>query len=225
MIWASAFLFGFLGSLHCAGMCAPLLLAIPNEASFQKFIVNKLTYNFGRVLTYCLLGALFGVFGLGLNLIGFQQSLSLISGVLIIVFVFLPIEKSTLVKPLLSKKLKEALVKRGVSTHFTFGLLNGFLPCGLSLFALIGALSTANIQSSIVYMLIFGLGTLPVMIGIPMLGRQWKPQFLIKWNYKFFVIFIGVLLIVRGLNLGIPYLSPQIEQLDQVEKVDNNCAP
>ena len=83
-LW-TAFSIGLLGSLHCIGMCGPIAFALPlnRQNNFQASL-GGLTYNLGRLLTYFLLGSLFGVLGFGFALAGAQQWISIVVGVFMI---------------------------------------------------------------------------------------------------------------------------------------------
>lgn len=94
------------------------------------------------------------------------------------------------------------------------GILNGFLPCGLVYLALAASLATGTLVGSVVYMAVFAVGTFPVMMAISLGGGLIPVSFRQKAAKAIpvFVFAIGVLFILRGLNLGIPYISPKISQ-------------
>ncbi|MEL6972162.1 MAG: sulfite exporter TauE/SafE family protein [Bacteroidota bacterium] len=174
----TAFTFGLLGSLHCVGMCGPLALAMPFGQ--RDRLLRVLVYNAGRILTYATLGALLGLLGQGIFLVGLQSWLTLALGILLIVvgLFSVQLEFNIWTLPVLSSwhlKVKAAFGRlMGKSTYgslFSVGLLNGLLPCGLVYLALAGALTTANWQSGISYMIVFGLGTLPLLLAVAMLGQ------------------------------------------------------
>ena len=110
------------------------------------------------------------------------------------------------VKNSLGKELK----KKRNDTFFTIGFLNGFLPCGLVYMAVLGALATTNAFSGSLYMFLFGLGTIPLMTAVVYLGNFTKGTFRsrVQKVIPIVVVFIGVLFILRGLGLGIPFVSP-----------------
>ncbi len=207
-----AFLTGLFGSMHCVGMCGAIALSLPTRSFVGSFL-----YNVGRVLTYTLLGLLFGSFGKGLDLLGMQQSLSIFLGGVIILGVFLPqFTKITLLNKAFFR-LKQSFApffkKKSHFSMLAIGLLNGLLPCGLVYLAIIGSVVQADAQEGAAYMFFFGLGTLPMMqlLGIykHLLGMEWRRR--IFKIMPLFVFVLGILLIFRGLNLGIPYISPLIE--------------
>ncbi|WP_317897634.1 sulfite exporter TauE/SafE family protein [Aurantibacillus circumpalustris] len=220
LFWAAISL-GFLGSFHCVGMCGPIALALPigQLNSVQRFF-SVLLYNFGRMFTYAIFGLIFGALGKSFALFGYQQALSITLGILILLGLFLPkkiISKWSITSSIytffnkLKTKLSSLFSKEGKKTLFLIGILNGLLPCGLVYMAVAGAIATSDILKGSIFMAVFGLGTFPVMIALPYFGNRINLTFRNKIR-KVVPVFLGVmavLLIVRGLNLGIPYLSPQ----------------
>ncbi len=218
-MFLSAIIFGLLGSFHCIGMCGPIAFMLPVDRNKPvKTFFQILSYHFGRLFTYSLIGLLFGFLGKGFYFFGFQQQLSIIVGVSMILVVLFPkifqkINFSKSVSKVIFKiknSLGKELKKKGNDTFFTIGFLNGFLPCGLVYMAIFGALATSNAFSGSLYMFLFGLGTIPLMTAVAYLGRFAKGNFRknIQKAIPILVIFIGTLFILRGLGLGIPYVSP-----------------
>lgn len=216
----TALLFGLLSSLHCVGMCGPIALMLPvgNSKGIAKYSRIAL-YHLGRLSAYASIGLLFGLVGRGLFLAGVQQRLSLVIGVAMII-VSLVSEKSlgkyALSKPIfrLLAKLKTALgaqfKSRSLRSFFTIGFLNGFLPCGMVYVALFGAIAMQTAALGSLYMLVFGLGTLPLMSSISMVSNwiSLRSRNTIQRYMPVFALVLGVLFIIRGLGLGIPYVSP-----------------
>jgi sulfite exporter TauE/SafE len=215
----SAVIFGLLGSFHCIGMCGPIAFMLPVDRQKPvKRLFQVTSYHLGRLLTYSLIGLLFGFLGKGFYFFGFQQQLSITVGVLMILMIVFP----TILKKLsLSKKISTVILKiknalgkelknKGNDTFFTIGFLNGFLPCGLVYMAIFGAITTSNAFTGSLYMFLFGLGTIPLMTAFVYLGNFTKGNFRknIQKAIPVLVIFIGTLFILRGLGLGIPYISP-----------------
>lgn len=218
-LFLTAFLIGSLGSVHCIGMCGPLALSLPVvHHSLRSKFVATLLYNAGRVITYSFLGALFGTIGITFALFGFQQWLSVFLGVLIIFFLVLPkqskIFKQTNILTRAFNKLRSYLGKLFASKNyhslFFIGLLNGLLPCGLVYMAIAGAVATASVVKSSVFMAAFGLGTLPMMWGVSFFGSfiNLNIRQKIRSAYPYMMAIMACLLILRGLGLGIPYISP-----------------
>jgi uncharacterized protein len=222
LLW-TGFLFGFLGSFHCIGMCGPIALSLPGSQSGVGFITGRFVYNSGRVVTYAALGLLFGLFGKGLQIAGLQQFISIVSGVMILAFLFLPAQTSIRISSgfhlgkavhLLKLQLG-GLLRRGSSASlFLIGILNGLLPCGFVYLALAATISFGNVYDSIAYMTLFGLGTIPIMLLLAFSGKMISLQFrgIINKAIPYVACFLAVLFILRGLSLGIPYLSPDLSQ-------------
>ena len=218
-MFISALIFGLVGSFHCIGMCGPIAFMLPVDRTNRiKQFFQILSYHLGRLFTYSLIGLLFGFLGKGFYFFGFQQQLSIIVGVLMILAIVLPkafqqynfskqLNRFVMkVKSALGKELK----KKGNDTFFTIGFLNGFLPCGLVYMAVFGALVTTNALSGSLYMFIFGLGTIPLMTVVIYLGNfaNGLVRKRIQQVIPFIVVFIAILFVLRGMGLGIPYVSP-----------------
>ena len=229
----AAFTMGLLGSFHCVGMCGPLALSLPlkDDSVLSKFS-GGLLYNAGRIVTYSLFGLLFGIIGKSVALFGFQQWLSILLGVLIIFFVILPkrvssFNNNNFVLNYFGKirsSFGKLFSQKNYSSLFSIGLLNGLLPCGLVYMAAAGAVATGDIMNSIFFMAFFGLGTLPMMWSIAFFGNYVGIGLRqkIRKAYPYMMMLIACLLILRGMGLGIPYVSPGIG----IEKkgVINCCA-
>ena len=219
MLW-SAVIFGLLGSFHCVGMCGPIAFMLPVDRTHStKKIIQISTYHIGRLLAYSIIGLIFGLVGKGLYIFGMQQQLSIIVGVLMVVIVLIPVHtfnKYNFSKPIyqiisrVKSSLGQALKKKSADTFLTIGFLNGFLPCGLVYMAVIASIATQSAAQSSLYMVLFGLGTIPLMTTAIYLGKflNTTVKRRIQKASPGFVIVIGALFIVRGLGLGIPYLSP-----------------
>ena len=227
------FLVGLFGSLHCLGMCGPLALAVPHSKEGRLIaVIEDVLYNSGRILTYIILGAIVGAFGSSLKLAGYQSGLSLILGIILVIFLLVPAKiKSRFFSSMFAKSVNSKfkyLFNKAMQSNsklglFILGLLNGLLPCGFVYVALASSSILATPVKSGLYMFFFGLGTFPVMFTVFMLRK------LIKFNFRqkllklapIGVAFIAVLLILRGLSLGIPYISPVLP--DNVVKKADCC--
>ena len=218
----AAFLVGLVGSLHCIGMCGPIAIALPvPDSSNLSFVTGRILYNLGRVVTYSFLGAILGLLGGRIALAGAQQVVSIILGVVIIIAVLLPQKYKNYfaqhtVTQKLAQPLKEnigVLFKKGTfSAMFLIGILNGFLPCGLVYVALAGAIASGNAISGAAVMIFFGLGTVPAMFAATIFGKFINVgiRTKIRKAVPILAIILGVIFILRGMNLGIPYLSPKL---------------
>jgi sulfite exporter TauE/SafE len=211
-----AFSLGFFGSLHCVGMCGPIAMAIPVHGRGLGFrILGIYLYNSGRIFTYGILGAVLGTLGLGMKLAGYQQVLSITLGVLLLLGLILPrilsINNSLLLK--FNMKLKgwfaSWMKQKSPQALFITGLLNGLLPCGLIYVALAGATSSGETVKGALFMAVFGLGTLPAMFSVSFISSISKRfRLYLSHTAPVLTFVVGVMLVVRGLGLGIPYLSP-----------------
>lgn len=235
MLW-SAITFGLLGSFHCVGMCGPIAFMLPVDRS-NNFKKNTqiLIYHLGRLLSYSIIGLLFGLLGKGLVLFGLQQQLSIFIGVLMILIILIPYKtfnKYNFSKPIykIISKVKSALgkelKKKTPDTFFTIGFLNGFLPCGLVYMALFGSLAAGNALEGSLYMILFGIGTIPLMTTAIYFGNflTGKARQYIRKAIPVFVVCMGLLFILRGMGLGIPYVSPSpiTEEVSASYECDNN---
>lgn len=217
----AGFSIGILGSFHCVGMCGPIAIALPvgNAGKWERLWYIVL-YNLGRVLAYATIGILFGVLGRQFFIGGYQQFLSIALGILILIFLFFSkyIHLNSSLQSRYTHRLKQLLSRlfreeKHFYTFFLIGFLNGYLPCGLVYMAVAGALATGSIFYSALFMASFGLGTFPIMFAVTVLGKyisvQWRNT--MRKIVPFFVGLMAVLLILRGLNLGIPYISPEMK--------------
>jgi len=222
-ILVTALLLGLMGSLHCVGMCGPIALSLPlrGETVIQK-IWGSILWSLGRIVTYSTMGALFGLIGTGFKMLGYQQTISITIGFLMILSVFLPaffkkfsnLGLIALFNPI-RKGMQRLFQEKNNKALFLIGIFNGLLPCGLVYLAIAGAIGTADFRLAIGYMALFGLGTLPMLLVISMLGNIVSQTFRNRINkvVPFVVVVIGLIFILRGLSLGIPYLSPPKEKL------------
>ncbi len=226
-ILISALVLGIMGSFHCAGMCGPIAIALPLYGNtFTQKIFGAGLYNLGRTLTYGIMGAFFGLIGQGLQLLGFQQKVSVIMGSLMIISVLFPalfrnqynMGKSWVpVVGKLKKTIGQMFSIRSFSSLFFIGMLNGLLPCGLVYMAIAGAIGTGGVLQGALYMILFGLGTIPILFAIAIAGNILSVAVRKKINklIPVLVVVVGLLFILRGLSLGIPYLSPPKQKIEQ----------
>jgi hypothetical protein len=216
----SGLILGLISSLHCVGMCGPIAMMLPvDHKNPTKKVIQLLTYHLGRITAYMTLGLVFGLLGKGLFLAGMQQQLSIVIGILMIAFVLIPekvFAQYNFSKPVykaisyVKTKLGSQFKKRTFKALFTIGLLNGFLPCGLVYVALFGAIAMQNETLGVAYMFLYGLGTIPMMslvvyvsdlLTVPVRNK-------IQKVIPIITVCIGMLFIMRGLGLDIPFVSP-----------------
>ena len=234
-MFLTALLFGLLGSFHCVGMCGPIAFLLPVDRSNNLKKTWQITlYHFGRIFSYSIIGLAFGLAGSSLNLFGMQQQLSIFIGILMLVVILIPQRKFNrynFSKPIfkavskVKSSLGKELKKKSADTFLTIGFLNGFLPCGLVYMAVFGAIASGNALQGSLYMALFGLGTIPLMTSAIYLGNFLNVHVRQRIR-KVIPVFVGIiacLFIVRGLGLGIPYLSPK----PMTESVNANfeCGP
>ena len=221
----SAIGLGFASGFHCIGMCGPIALSMGlTKKQATNYYLQNLTYQFGRIFTYSLLGTLLGIVGQGFEMAGFQQYLTIAVGILLILMAIFSFGGNDFASkiPFLSKLLLQVkmnlgklLQKADYRSRFTTGILNGFLPCGMVYMALTASLAAGGIWQGASFMALFGLGTLPFMFAVVLLGNLMTTTFRIK-ILKFvpvLMIVLGGLFILRGLEIGIPYISPKKEAL------------
>jgi sulfite exporter TauE/SafE len=218
-----AFLIGMVGSFHCVGMCGPLALALPlsNNSAAAKFY-GALMYNAGRIITYTVFGLIFGLIGRTASIFNFQQWLSIITGSVILMFIIIPqkfkiqMKASNYTNAFFTRirlELGRLFTQKNNSSLFVIGLLNGLLPCGLVYMAVAGAIAAGDIWESAFFMAAFGLGTLPIMWSIAFLGNYIGVPFRqkIRRIYPYMMTLMAGLLILRGMGLGIPFISPKMD--------------
>lgn len=233
----TAFTIGLIGSFHCIGMCGPIAVALPlGTSGFGSRFLGTLLYNFGRIITYGLLGALFGLLGKGFEMAGIQRWVSIIAGIFMIGWVIFPFLFQKQYKNLnlsgnivtrLVIKLKKLFSRHSYSNLFLIGLLNGLLPCGLVYVAIAGAINTNDPVMGILFMVIFGIGTLPIMASVSIVGNVMSMgvRNKIAKIIPAFIVMLGIIFILRGLTLGIPYISPKQDALNPQKevKVEGSC--
>jgi len=229
----TAFLIGLFGSVHCIGMCGPIAIALPvPDSSNISFFTGRILYNIGRVVSYSILGLIFGLVGGRVALAGAQQFVSIALGVIIIVAILLPQKyKNYFAQHPFTQKLAQplktnigSLFKKGTfSAMFLIGVLNGFLPCGFVYIGLAGAIASGDAISGAAVMILFGFGTIPAMFAASVFGKYINIGIRTKLSKAtpYLAIVLAIIFIMRGMNLGIPYLSPKlISQNDVVEEMD-----
>jgi uncharacterized protein len=214
----TAFILGLVGSLHCAGMCGPLALALPPAGSTTPaYVLGRVAYNLGRIVTYCILGLVFGLVGATLWLAGIQRWVSIALGVALLVGQFAS-RKLALWQPVtslvgrLKSRMAVLLRQRSFTSLAVLGLLNGLLPCGLVYVACAGAAATGGVLAGAQYMAVFGAATVPMMLAISLSGKLVPPALRLSLRKAIpaCVFLLATLLILRGMSLGIPYLSPDL---------------
>ncbi|MBK9642964.1 MAG: sulfite exporter TauE/SafE family protein [Saprospiraceae bacterium] len=217
----SALTLGLGSSLHCMGMCGPLVMAMPfQDLNGDVSTYRLIMYHVGKTLSYASLGFILGSFGMGFKLLGYQQGFSLFFGVSILIISLFPyITKST--RTYQNKlfgnlsQISASLLKRsGKNSIFYLGVANGLIPCGIVYIALAASVLMYSSLKASVFMMIFGLATIPSLSIIiyskrlitSSFGKNFKTMSLV------FSLTLSMLFIMRGMNLGIPYLSPKLAE-------------
>lgn len=221
----SAIGLGFASGFHCIGMCGPIAISMGlTKNQKANFYLQNLTYQFGRIFTYSLLGAVVGIIGQSFEFAGFQSYLSIMVGVLLVtmaVFSFGGKDFASRI-PMISKALLKVKINLGkilqkpdYKSRFITGILNGLLPCGMVYMALTASIAAGGIWQSALFMFLFGIGTFPFMFAVVFIGNFLTATLRVKILNIIPVLMIGLgaLFILRGLELGIPYVSPKAESL------------
>lgn len=216
----SSLLLGLASSLHCVGMCGPLVMSVPvQHLPKGKKAMGIFLYQFGRIGTYVLLGVIAGLVGWRMYAAGFQQLFSIILGVIILLLltgsVFLnKIHGNNWLNKSVSRLMLWAIKKQTALGMFLMGAANGLLPCGMVYIALTGAMATGTVPGAALFMVSFGIGTLPALLVLAFWGIKlsWQTRQAMQKMVPYVIAVTGILLIIRGLNLNIPYLSPFLSE-------------
>lgn len=216
MLFWTAFTLGLLGSTHCVGMCGPIALALPLDGRERLWVVMQaLLYNLGRISTYITMGLVFGLLGEGLFLAGWQKGFSIVVGSALLLFALFSIDFERKVAAISFIRYFHQFVQRKIAGYFRrntlgatylVGFLNGFLPCGMVYLALAGAVASGGLLSGSLFMALFGLGTLPLMLGITLAGKR-IPATVKKSLRKmapFVMAAFAIFLIARGIEVELP---------------------
>ncbi|MCG9900824.1 MAG: sulfite exporter TauE/SafE family protein, partial [Hydrotalea sp.] len=217
---------GIVSSFHCVGMCGPIAFSLPlQHLHVMQRQVGLVLYNLGRISTYVVLGALFGALGRTFYVGGWQQWFSIVLGVIVLLFGTLPYVQTRYFKfrwidhfqQRVQNWISYFLQQGGLTSMFFLGAANGLLPCGMVYVAITGALAAGTIEGGMLFMAGFGFGTFPAMLMIGSLGFiiSMKARLLMRKGVPFFVAAMGIILILRGLNLNIPFISPILQPLSQ----------
>ncbi len=217
--FVTAFVLGAAASAHCIGMCGPIALAVPSPGpGWRARAVSTVLLNSGRITTYALIGLVFGTFGQSLRLVGLQQIVSIAAGAVLLLSVIVPgllerwspTGRIALFIGRLRGTLARNLKRTAPEALFFTGALNGLLPCGLVYAAAIGAASTGTTAHGALFMVLFGLATWPALFALRMSGSMIgaHARGVIRRASPVLVSAMAVLFILRGLELGIPLVSP-----------------
>lgn len=225
-MWA-ALLIGFLGGFHCVVMCGPLVLYLRhkrNTYGIPEFVLHQ----FGRLLGYAILGGIAGWVGFGFSLVSLHRYVSILLGVLLLysslstLFSF-PYFLSLNHLFKVNSRIGSLFGRLSTTSIVSLGLLNALLPCGLVYTALAASTALFDPIKSMLFMGLFGLGTVPALV----LSYSISTSTFIAKQKRFRVVLpittalVGVLLILRGLTIGIPFVSPPKKHLEVSPKGSN----
>lgn len=214
-LFIAALTMGIVGSLHCVGMCGPIIMSIP-WSNTQKALQISL-YHVGRATTYAIMGALVG----GVGQLFLPKDLgvwpTLISGsVLVLVFLAQSFPKvlqnNRFPASSIARFFRSFLKMESVFSRFFMGMVNGILPCGMVYSALAVAILYHNALYSGLFMFLFGIGTSPLLVLLSRIKMYLSkyPFFKREKTIRFALLVLGLLIILRGAGLGIPMLSPKV---------------
>ena len=209
----TALIMGLTGSLHCVGMCSPLAVAVGNMNT--RAFLNRVTYNAGRIVTYGVLGLGIAGVGLALPISKFQNLVSVFLGVILLLagigllklnIPFFSRAIGTLTYTI-KKLFTKFLNRKNFGSVFLLGTLNGVLPCGLVWIALTYSLTLQSPLAGFSFMVLFGVGTLPVMLGFTSIITQLLKRFNFNFQHitSAMLILSGILLIVRVFIIHLPH--------------------
>ncbi|MBK9272555.1 MAG: sulfite exporter TauE/SafE family protein [Saprospiraceae bacterium] len=222
----SGFILGLGSSLHCAGMCGPLVLTMPFQRPDGAIQIRAvLEYHLGKTLSYALFGGIFGFFGMGLKLVGFQQWFSVIFGILLLLFLIGPKINShakdwkNKLMIVWSKYISLLFKINNRKTFILLGMSNGLIPCGVVYVALAASVMGYSPGLSMAFMAFFGFGTIPILTLIIGGSKLFKPKRFFSYTKlgQVATLLLALLFILRGLNLDIPFLSPKLADNHHIE--------
>lgn len=234
LIFIAGVTLGFASSFHCVGMCGPIALAVPvNRQNKLSHILSLVLYHFGKTSTYVIIGLTSGFIGKIFYINSLQQLLSILLGTLILLGVILPyfIHPSAYTPKFIQRAynqirqtFSDILNKRSYQAILSIGLLNGLLPCGMVYMAAAGSAATGGIVQGAIFMIGFGLATAPALLALQFFSflKNQRFKLLLRKSYPYIISSMAILLILRGLNLGIPYISPSIDHHSGMAACDSH---
>lgn len=218
---------GLTSNFHCLGMCGPIALMIPLDRSSNAKVAGGLfQYHLGRIAVYAVLGFAFGAIGLTMRFIGWLQWLSIISGAILIVYAWWKYRGKSSETSLFGGRLFKLLQKirtwalnsNSPFKLFILGTVNGLLPCGMVYVALVNAVLADSYLTSGLAMTLFGVGTMPILLAVSIFGNKMKSFKSVRWSKiaPYMITIVGLLIMLRGMNLGIKFISPKISMIEKV---------
>ena len=221
---------GLSSSLHCIGMCGPISMVLPlKDRSVFGVFTGVLQYNIGRVFVYGILGSVIGAIGFTASLFGALQIVSIITGIVMIIFawqkhLFSGFTAWNSFNGFFSKGIGNIMGSGSPFKLLLLGSVNGLLPCGMVFIALMNAVTGGTPLNGAAAMIAFGLGTVPAMmfVGIAASKMNRSLQQRVNAYVPYILTIVGLLVCLRGMNLNIPYISPSIEMAKKTE-VSKKC--
>lgn len=234
------FVVGLITSIHCVAMCGGINLsqcvsykqAEKNDGKLSK-LKPSLMYNLGRVISYTIIGGLVGALGSAVSfssttkgIIGILAGLFMVIMGLNMLNIFPWLRKiSPRMPKVLAKKINAGKKQRG---PLIVGLLNGLMPCGPLQSMQLYALGTGSFLAGALSMLVFSIGTVPLMFGFGALGSLLNGKFTHKMMKvsAALVLILGIIMVNRGLNLSgvnlVAYAAPQSVSSENIAKVEGD---
>jgi sulfite exporter TauE/SafE len=205
-IAAAGLALGAAGSGHCAVMCGPLVaLAQPRAAGAGRLAAHACAYHAGRLFAYVALGAAFGLTGGWVAARGLGRALAFTAAAaLVLQAVWQWRLRSNRSWPALNRAIGAAgrhMRRHPIAGPAVFGALNGLLPCGLVYAALTAAIGLGGAANGAVFMLAFGMGTVPVLAAIGVsakLLRRGAPARIFKRAAPIGLAIVALLLVLRA---------------------------
>ena len=213
----AALVLGFAGSLHCLGMCGPLVTVLEAMATPDRWRKNQWTHHSGRWLAYALIGLAAGSIGQTFAALGFQRWTIILAGITMLLMASVPSLKHFGIGPMqqwsasIRQRFSAFMQSKSFGHRLMLGFLHGFLPCGLVYTAVAGALATTDATQGALFMLVFGIATTPALLAVSRLMAWVKTTWSLQ-SFKYLqgaMILVAFLVLLRGANLGIPLLSPR----------------
>lgn len=208
------FLIGLVGSLHCVGMCGPLVATVIKNAGYKALI----TYHFGRLVVYVLVGVVFGMLSTSLIFFQLQQNASIVLGLVIVAIYCFPKYRNKIEGRYYRSRFYQS-VKTQLTGHYSgplkwlaAGIMNGLLPCGMIYLAAAGASLSPGLIHGVGFMVMFGLGTLPGLLGFMLAAKQLKRLLPNMSGLSTSVALIsGIILIGRGIMTQMPEFDQLVQ--------------
>lgn len=199
----SHFLVGFAGGFgHCILMCHPFVLHISSTFADSnagyKILIPNFFYNAGRTITYAGMGAVAGGLGsiatyAGQNFLNIQKFAALVGGAVLVLFAVMYFFNLSSFNFLAKLKIMNKIKKFKPNNPFFYGLLLGFLPCGLSMGAIIATVPSGSWLTGALMMAAFGTGTAVALMILAVLG-----SYIMKY-VKYFKHITAILLFIMGI--------------------------